>query len=117
MTGSKAPSETAAKQGPAGGDRRGELTEVLRTLIDPEVGLNVVDLGLLRSLEVTGSLVRLEMTLTHPGCPIGGSLEDAARDLLLGLGWVDHVELKLSFDPPWSRDDITREGRKLLGLE
>lgn len=96
------------REGPPGD--RDELLEALGLVFDPELGIDVVSMGLIRRVALEGDLARIEMTLSTPGCPVGPMLvsevEDAARRC--GL----RPELTLSFDPPWSPADISQEGRE-----
>lgn len=91
-----------------------ELWDTLRTILDPEVGLNIVDLGLVRSVAVEGDVVRVQMTLTSPGCPMGASLVDGVRAALRTHGAQFEPEVELVWDPPWSPDDILPAARALL---
>jgi metal-sulfur cluster biosynthetic enzyme len=73
----------------------------LRTVIDPELGYNLVDLGLIYGMEVRGSKVIVHMTLTTRGCPLHESLIHGVRRALLNLEPVDEAEVQLVWDPPW----------------
>jgi metal-sulfur cluster biosynthetic enzyme len=97
----------STREGPPG-DRE-ELLDALRLVIDPELGIDVVSMGLIRRIALEGEVARVEMTLSTPGCPVGPMLvsevEEAARRC--GL----RPDLTLSFDPPWSPDDISPQAR------
>lgn len=103
----------------AAGD--GELTEStilesLKLVLDPEVGVNIVDLGLIYNVLVKGRAVQIEMTLTTPGCPLHDSIEAAVRRVLETRhpGIVD-IQLDLVWEPAWDVDKITPAGKKELG--
>ncbi len=87
----------------------------LRKVIDPEIGLNIVDLGLIYDLKIDKENKRAEvsMTLTVPGCPLSAWLVEQARLALLSLPDIEDADIKLVFDPPWSPDFVNREA---LGL-
>ncbi|BDG59610.1 metal-sulfur cluster assembly factor [Caldinitratiruptor microaerophilus] len=93
-----------------------DVRQALRNVIDPEVGLSVIDLGLVYDIDIQedGS-VRVKMTLTTPGCPMSGSLPRVAEYALARVPGVTNAEVELVWDPPWSPDRITEEGRRLLG--
>ncbi len=88
-----------------------DLLEALRQVIDPEVGCNVVDLGLIYSLEARGGKVTVAMTLTTPGCPMHESLTWGVHNVLLLLPGVLEAEVLLVWDPPWSPAMMTRAGQ------
>jgi MoaA/NifB/PqqE/SkfB family radical SAM enzyme/metal-sulfur cluster biosynthetic enzyme len=84
------------------GVRPERITEALRTVLDPELGLSVVDLGLVYGVAIEGGAVRITMTLTAPGCPLHGVLTDWVRRAVLAIPGVDRVDVALTFDPPWT---------------
>ena len=77
------------------------ILDALRQVVDPEVGMSLVDLGLIYDVAITGSSVRVAMTLTSPGCPMGESIRGGAEIALLNLAGVTDVQVELIFDPPW----------------
>lgn len=89
------------------GDRRGslpspgEVREALRQVVDPEVGLDVVTMGLVYEISVTGASVRVRHTLTTPGCPMGDLLSRWIAEAASSVPGVDQVETELVWDPPW----------------
>ena len=88
----------------------------LRTILDPEVGLNIVDLGLVNRVSVQEGDIDIEMTLTSPGCPVGPLILEEVESTLKAE-WPEYeVILSLVFDPPWSPERISQEGRKALQL-
>jgi metal-sulfur cluster biosynthetic enzyme len=88
----------------------------LRTVIDPEMGVNVVDLGLVRAVRLRGKILALSYQLTSPTCPIGGMMAAAMHDVLEALPGVLGVEMDLQEDPPWSIERMSPQGRKILGI-
>ncbi|MGH2893795.1 MAG: metal-sulfur cluster assembly factor [Solirubrobacteraceae bacterium] len=92
------------------------VLQVLRAVIDPELGVNIVDLGLIYDVvvEPPGS-VAITMTLTTPGCPLGGFLDDEVRAHLAQLPQVRHVQLSLVFSPPWVPELMSNAARDALG--
>lgn len=92
------------------------VLDALREVLDPEIGVNVVDLGLVYGVEIDDSRVQVNMTLTTPGCPLHSSLSGAVeRAIRLVLPTVDAVTVNLVWDPPWTPDRITEAGRAALG--
>jgi metal-sulfur cluster biosynthetic enzyme len=92
------------------------VLRVLRAVIDPELGVNIVDLGLVYDVivEPPGS-VAITMTLTTPGCPLGGFIEDQVRAHLAQLPQVRGVQLTLVFSPPWDPELMSDAAREALG--
>ena len=88
--------------------------DALSRVEDPELGIDVVNLGLIYEVSLDGRAVTLLMTLTTIGCPAAEELELRAREEVGALEGVDRVEVKWTFDPPWSPDRITEEGRDHL---
>ena len=78
------------------------MTDALRAVVDPELGLSVVDLGLIYGVVVEGGTVRVTMTLTAPGCPLHGVMADWVRRAVFGMAGVEEVDVRLTFDPPWT---------------
>ncbi len=93
-----------------------ELIEALRQVYDPELQVNIVDLGLLYDFEINGSKIKLVMTLTSPSCPMGPQIVRSAQAAVERLPGVEEVEVELTFSPPWSPDRMTEEARDELGL-
>jgi metal-sulfur cluster biosynthetic enzyme len=93
-----------------------EVLELLRTVEDPELGMDVVDLGLVYEVEVEGPKVKVLYSLTSMGCPAGpliaGDMERAARE----VEGVEDVELELTFDPPWTPDKMSDDAKFILGF-
>lgn len=98
----------SAREGPPAD--RDELLDALRLVIDPELGIDIVSMGLVRRITIEGALARVEMTLTTPGCPVGPMLVSEVEETVRRCGL--EPDLTLSFDPPWSPADISPEGRE-----
>jgi metal-sulfur cluster biosynthetic enzyme len=91
-----------------------EVIETLKVVTDPEIGIDIVNLGLVYGVEIDDSTVKVRMTLTSMGCPATGLLEFQAKEAVGTLPGVENVELEWTFDPPWSPDLMTEEGRDML---
>ena len=93
-----------------------DVREMLRQVEDPELGMDIVDLGLLYDVEVEGPKVKILYSLTSMGCPAGpliaGDIERAARE----VEGVEDVELELTFDPPWTPDKMSDDAKFILGF-
>ncbi|MEP0765533.1 MAG: DUF59 domain-containing protein [Fimbriimonadia bacterium] len=93
------------------------VREALKEVRDPELGVNIVDLGLVYDVSVSeGGVVDVLMTLTTPACPIGPEIEREIRSVLAELPGVETVNIAVTFEPPWSQDLITEDGRIELGM-
>lgn len=92
------------------------VLEALRQVMDPELGCNIVDLGLVYSTEIAADRVRVVMTLTTAGCPMHESLVEGVRTVLLSLPGVCTAEVEVVWDPPWNPAMMTPEGRARVGL-
>jgi metal-sulfur cluster biosynthetic enzyme len=89
---------------------------LLKNVYDPELGLDVVNLGLIYELRVEPPRAYVRMTLTTPGCPLHDSLGEAVRRALLSLPGVEEAEVELTFDPPWTPARLSPEARRMLGF-
>jgi metal-sulfur cluster biosynthetic enzyme len=95
---------------------RDEVIEALRQVEDPELGMDIVDLGLLYDVEVEGPKVKVTYSLTSMGCPAGPLIEqdiDATTRQVVG---VEEVETELTFDPPWTPDKMSEDAKFILGI-
>src|ERR1700723_3606295 len=93
------------------------VMEALRTVRDPEIPVNLVDLGLIYELLVKkGGTVFVEMTLTTPSCPVAQSMPDEVKKAVAGVAGVEDVRVKLVWTPPWTQDRMSEEARLELGL-
>ena len=93
-----------------------KLTEALRQVLDPDLMVNIIDLGLVYSINHTDRQVAILMTLTSPACPNGPQIMSNAKRSLEELDGVDVAEIKLTMDPAWSPDRMTDEARDQLGM-
>lgn len=115
--------EAAAPVAPAAGDFSEErVWETLKTCFDPEIPVNIVDLGLVYDLAIEptpsgGNRVEVKMTLTAPGCGMGPVIAEDARAKIAALPTVEHAAVHIVWDPQWTPQMISPVGRKTLGLE
>jgi FeS assembly SUF system protein len=94
-----------------------EVVKVLKNIYDPEIPVNIYDLGLIYEIEAReNGKVRIVMTLTSPNCPVAESLPEEVHEKVQALEGVEDVELHLTFDPPWSKDMLSEEAMLELGL-
>jgi metal-sulfur cluster biosynthetic enzyme len=91
-----------------------DLEEAMRDVVDPELGINVVDLGLVYDIRQEDGVATLDMTLTSAACPLTDVIEEQARGALVGPGLVDEIKINWVWMPPWGPDKITDEGREQL---
>lgn len=90
----------------------------LKTVYDPEMPVNIYELGLIYGLTVSpGGEVAIRMTLTAPNCPVAESLPAEVKRAVLAVPGVSTVELELTFDPPWSKDRMSEAAKLALGIE
>lgn len=87
----------------------------LHEVIDPELGVNIIDLGLVYGLRVADGTARLRMTLTTPGCPLSAYFDDEVRARLRGAPGVDDTEVEIVWEPPWSPDMMSDAAKAQLG--
>jgi len=93
-----------------------EVLENLKGVIDPELGLNIVDLGLVYDIDVEDGKATVTMTLTSPGCPAGGMIMSGAQEAAGKAEGVDEAEVKLVWKPFWTPERIDPEVRAALGF-
>jgi probable FeS assembly SUF system protein SufT len=98
------------------------IWETLRTCFDPEIPVNIVDLGLVYDMQLAkltdgNSRVDVKMTLTAPGCGMGAVIAGDAQVKLLNLPGIEEARVEIVWDPPWHHSMITEAGRKILGLD
>lgn len=119
--GKEARAQAEASTGPLEGEElEKEVWQRLKTCYDPEIPVNIVDLGLIYSMEISpveqGKRVDVKMTLTAQGCGMGGSIAADAQNKLLDIPGVKEADVQVVWDPPWSPEKISAEGRTLLGI-
>jgi probable FeS assembly SUF system protein SufT len=115
------PAETNGAAGePDGPLHEDAIWTQLKTCYDPEIPVNIVDLGLVYSMEIKpeagGNLVEVKMTLTAPGCGMGPSIASDAQRKILSVPGVTDARVDVVWDPPWSADRISPEGKSKLGM-
>jgi FeS assembly SUF system protein len=94
-----------------------DITAALRTVHDPEIPVNIYDLGLIYRIEPKANgLVEIDLTLTAPGCPVAGEMLNLVQMAVADVPGVDRVEVRLTFDPPWDGSRMTEEVKLELGL-
>jgi FeS assembly SUF system protein len=94
-----------------------QVLEALKTVRDPEIPVNLVDLGLIYELIVNkDGIVYVEMTLTAPSCPVAGELPGQVRDAIAEVDGVNDVRVKLVWSPPWDKERMSEEAKLELGL-
>lgn len=91
-----------------------EIKEKLKECYDPEIPVNIVDLGLIYSIDVEGSDVAVTMTLTAVGCPVADQMKDQVVAKVKEFDDIENVECEITFDPPWDTDMVTEEGEAKL---
>ncbi len=95
---------------------REEVIDALRVVEDPELGMDIVELGLLYDAEVEGSTVKVTYSLTSMGCPVGPMIEQQIDEAVASLEGVDEVETELTWDPPWTPERMSDDAKFILGF-
>ncbi|MBD0318225.1 MAG: metal-sulfur cluster assembly factor [Thermoleophilia bacterium] len=95
---------------------REEVVNALRVVEDPELGMDIVELGLLYDVEVEGPKVHVAYTLTSLGCPVGPMIEEQIRETVASMDGVEEVESELTWDPPWSPERMSDDAKFILGF-
>lgn len=93
------------------------ILDALRLVIDPEIGCNIVDLGLVYRIAMENGVVEVRMTLTTPGCPMHETICWGVKNVLLAIDGVHDVQVDLVWDPPWNPAMMTDAGRAMTGAE
>jgi metal-sulfur cluster biosynthetic enzyme len=93
-----------------------DVFEALHQVEDPELGMDVVDLGLVYDVEVEGPKVKVLHTLTSMGCPAGPMIQEDIQRVAADLPGVEDVEVELTFDPPWTPDKMSDDAKFILGF-
>ncbi len=94
----------------------GQVMDALASVIDPELGLDFVELGLIYGVEIDGAHVHVNYTLTTPGCPIGPAVEEQIEEFVGEVEGVDSVDSELTFTPAWSPERMTEDAKFALGF-
>jgi metal-sulfur cluster biosynthetic enzyme len=93
-----------------------EVVEALRQVEDPELGMDIVDLGLLYDVEVEGPKVKVIHTLTSMGCPVGPMIQQNIDEVVRAVPEVQDVDVELTWDPPWSPEKMSDDAKFILGF-
>ena len=93
-----------------------EVTDALREVIDPELGLDFVELGLIYEVEVDDGAVHVTYTLTSPGCPIGPQVSEQIEEFVMDLDGVKDVQSTMTFTPPWTPELMSEDAKFALGF-
>ena len=94
---------------------RDDVIEALRTVEDPELGMDIVELGLFYDVELEGSTAKITHSLTSMGCPAGQMIEEGIRDAAASVPGIEHVDIELVWDPPWTPDRMTGVAKEHFG--
>jgi metal-sulfur cluster biosynthetic enzyme len=95
---------------------RDDVIEALRSVEDPELGMDIVELGLLYDVEATGSNVKVLYSLTSMGCPAGPLIQQSIEEVVRAIPEVEGVETELTWDPPWTPDKMSDDAKFILGF-
>jgi FeS assembly SUF system protein len=99
-------------------DLRARVVEALKTVYDPEIPVNIYELGLIYDVQVASEGdVLVRMTLTAPNCPVAEILPNQVRQKILGIDGVTSAKIDLVFDPPWDRDKMSNAAKLTLGFD
>jgi|SRR6516165_678954 len=93
-----------------------DVVEALRQVEDPELGMDIVELGLFYGAEVEGETVKVSYTLTSMGCPAGPMIQEDIERVVSEIPGVGQVESELTFDPPWTPDRMSEDAKFILGF-
>ena len=98
-------------------DLKEKIIKEIKKIYDPEIPVNIFELGLIYKIEINeNSKVKVEMTLTSPNCPVAESLPNSVKSNILNIEGVSDVELKLVWDPPWTKDKMSESAKLELNL-
>ena len=98
-------------------DIKNKIIEVIKTIYDPEIPVNIYELGLIYKIEVDKeNNVKIDMTLTSPNCPVAESLPNEVKDNIMRINEVSNVDLKLVWEPPWDKDKMSEAAKLELNV-
>ena len=97
-------------------DLKEKVISEIKKIYDPEIPVNIYELGLIYDITIKDKDVQVKMTLTTPNCPVAESLPKMVKDNILKLDGVDDVDLKLVWDPPWTKDKMSEAAKLELNL-
>jgi len=96
---------------------KNSVKKQLAQVLDPELGISIVDLGLIYKIEIKKNKVKIVMTLTTIGCPLFSLIEQEIKNKLIELGLKENdIDLELTFDPPWTLERMSKEAKAMLGI-
>ena len=95
---------------------REEVVDALRVVEDPELGMDIIELGLLYDVEVEGPKVHVTFSLTSMGCPVGPMLEQQIKETVEAMPGVEEVEPELTWNPPWTPEKMSEDAKFILGF-
>jgi metal-sulfur cluster biosynthetic enzyme len=101
---------------PRGMPSKEEVVEALRGVEDPELGMDIVELGLFYDVEIEGPKVKVIHSLTSMGCPAGPMIQEDIRNVVANIEGVDEVEIDLTWDPPWTPERMSEDAKFILGF-
>jgi metal-sulfur cluster biosynthetic enzyme len=93
-----------------------EVVEALRQVEDPELGMDIVELGLMYDVEVEGPKVHVTYTLTSIGCPVGPMIQEQIQEFAAQVPGVEEVDAELTWEPPWSPERMSDDAKFILGF-
>ncbi len=93
-----------------------EVVEALRQVEDPELGMDIVDLGLMYDVAIENGKVKVIHSLTSMGCPVGPMIQEQIAEVTRALPGVDDVEVELTWDPPWTPEKMSEDAKFILGF-
>jgi metal-sulfur cluster biosynthetic enzyme len=95
---------------------RDDVIEALHSVEDPELGMDIVELGLFYDVEIDGGNVKVVHSLTSMGCPAGPMIQEGIHEAVRALPGVENVEVELTFDPPWTPERMSDDAKFILGF-
>ena len=93
-----------------------KIIEEIKTIYDPEIPVNIYDLGLIYDVQVDNKKAKIKMTLTSPNCPVAESLPKDVKDIAMQVEEIEDVDLELVWDPPWNKDMMSDAAKSELNL-
>ncbi len=97
-------------------DLKEKIISEIKKIYDPEIPVNIYELGLIYKIDVVNEKAHIEMTLTSPNCPVAESLPNSVKEHILKIEGIKEVELKLVWDPPWTKDKMSEAAKLELNL-
>ena len=93
-----------------------QVIKCIKTVMDPEIPVNLYDLGLIYSINITSNNVSVEMTLTNPNCPVAGQMPENVGKSIQALNGIQSIEVKLVWSPPWNKDLMSEDAKLALDI-